>query len=52
MKEIRGTVSRATDERFRRLAMKEYGYGKGSLSKALEDALTEWINAQEALAVK
>ncbi len=48
MKEIRGIVTRATDEKFRRLAMKKYGYGKGSLSKALEEALNEWINAEEA----
>jgi len=33
--EIRGVVSRELEEKFRKLAMKKFGYGKGSLSKAL-----------------
>ncbi len=43
MGEIRGIVPREEEEKFRRLAMKKYGYGKGSLSKALEEALSIWI---------
>lgn len=43
--EIRGVVENETEERFRRLAMKRFGYGKGSLSKALEAALRQWIQA-------
>jgi hypothetical protein len=30
------------EERFRRLAMMVYGYGKGSLSKAAEEAFLQW----------
>jgi len=43
MGEIRGVVSEEVEERFRKLAMKKFGYGKGSLSKALEEALLHWI---------
>jgi hypothetical protein len=27
--------------------MKKFGYGKGSLSKALEEALSDWIGFSE-----
>jgi hypothetical protein len=47
MGEVRGVVSREIEEKFRRLAMKKFGYGKGSLSKALEEALSRWINVPE-----
>ena len=47
MREVRGVVSRETEEKFRKLAMKKFGYGKGSLSKALEEALGHWINVLE-----
>ena len=43
MGEIRGIVATETEEKFRRLAMRRFGYGKGSLSKALEAALRQWI---------
>jgi hypothetical protein len=42
--EIRGVVPRDVEEKFRMLAMKKFGYGKGSLSKALKEALLQWIN--------
>jgi len=45
--EVRGVVSEEVEERFRRLAMRKFGYGKGSLSKALEEALNHWINVLE-----
>ncbi len=48
MGEIRGIVPNEAEAKFRRLAMKRYGYGKGSLSKALEEALTIWIAQYEA----
>jgi len=47
MGEIRGVVARETEEKFRRLAMKKFGYGKGSLSKALEVALIQWIQMSD-----
>lgn len=48
MGEIRGVVRSESEEQFRRLAMKKFGYGKGSLSKALEEALCAWIEKCEA----
>jgi hypothetical protein len=47
MGEIRGSVSPDLENRFRKLAMRKFGYGKGSLSKALEEALCFWINVSE-----
>ncbi len=45
-------ISSETEKKFRMLAMKLYGYGKGSLSVAAEKALTEWIaKVSEALEV-
>jgi len=47
MGEIRGGVPREAEVRFRELAMRKFGYGKGSLSKALEEALNFWITKCE-----
>ncbi len=52
MGEIRGVVTNDAEERFRQLAMKKFGYGKGSLSKALEEALNAWIELHEAQIAK
>ena len=46
--EIRGVVSGELEKKFRKLAMKKFGYGKGSLSKALEEALHHWIEILES----
>ena len=48
MGEVRGVVASEIEERFRRLAMKKFGYGKGSLSKALEAALDNWIQMNDS----
>ena len=48
MGEIRGVIANEAEDKFRRLAMKKFGYGKGSLSKALEEALGAWIEKCEA----
>ena len=47
MGEIRGIVAKEAEIKFRQLAMKKFGYGKGSLSKALEEALNVWIGLHE-----
>ena len=52
MGEIRGIVASDAEEKFRQLAMKKFGYGKGSLSKALEEALHTWIKVNETEAPK
>ncbi len=46
---IKVYVRSEVEEKFRRLAMMVYGYGKGSLSKAAEDAFIRWIVQHEAL---
>ena len=48
MGEIRGVVSEELEKKFRKLAMEKFGYGKGSLSKALEEALRHWIKVLES----
>jgi len=48
MGEIRGVVTGEVEQKFRKLAMRKFGYGKGSLSKALEEALLYWIKVLEA----
>jgi hypothetical protein len=47
MVEIRGAVSKEAEHEFRRLAMKKFGYGKGSLSRALEEALRDRIEKRK-----
>jgi hypothetical protein len=47
MGEVRGVVASEIEEKFRRLAMKKFGYRKGSLSKALEVALGNWIQMND-----
>jgi len=47
MPEIRGIVSKDVEEEFRKLAMKKFGYRKGSISEALEEALRNWIKLPE-----
>ena len=44
---IKVYVNDEVEERFRRLAMMIYGYGKGSLSKAAEEAFLLWIQRYE-----
>jgi hypothetical protein len=35
------------DRRFRKAAMNAYGYGRGSISKAATEAISEWCNKHE-----
>ena len=46
---IKVYVQDEVEEKFRRLAMMVYGYGRGSLSKAAEEAFKQWITEHEAL---
>ena len=43
MGDIRGAVTTNIEDMFRKLAMKKFGYKKGSLSQALEEAICQWI---------
>jgi hypothetical protein len=42
MVELKIYLSDSLNEKFRRIAMSVYGYGRGSLSKAAEEAFTRW----------
>ena len=47
MGDIRGVVNAKTEDSFRKLAMKKFGYRKGSLSRALEEAICLWIESNK-----
>src|SRR5689334_3461495 len=42
MAEMKVYLSDSLNEKFRRIAMSVYGYGRGSLSKAAVEAFTRW----------
>ncbi|RLI41894.1 hypothetical protein DRO59_05700 [Candidatus Bathyarchaeota archaeon] len=46
---IKVYIRNEVEEKFRRLAMMVYGYGKGSLSKAAEEAFLRWTMQHEAM---
>jgi hypothetical protein len=47
MAELKIYLSDSLNEKFRRIAMSVYGYGRGSLSKAAEEAFTRWCSEHE-----
>lgn len=47
MVELKVYLSDSLNEKFRRLAMTVFGYGRGSLSKAAEEAFTKWCLERE-----
>lgn len=47
MAELKIYLPDSLNERFRRIAMSVYGYGRGSLSKAAEEALNKWCSERE-----
>jgi len=44
---IKVYVRDEVEEKFRRLAMMVYGYGRGSISKAAEEAIIHWMTQHE-----
>ncbi|MEM3881035.1 MAG: hypothetical protein QXD19_04740 [Candidatus Bathyarchaeia archaeon] len=44
---LRVQISKHLEQKFRELAMKKFGYTKGALSKAAEEALTQWTLTQQ-----
>jgi len=47
MAELKIYLSDSLNEKFRRIAMSIYGYGRGSLSKAAEEAFTRWCSEHD-----
>lgn len=45
MKGIKVYIDENIEKEFRKTAMKVFGYGKGSLSKAAENAFRNWVQA-------
>jgi hypothetical protein len=45
MKGIKVYIDENIEEEFRKTAMKVFGFGKGSLSKAAENAFKKWVQA-------
>jgi chemotaxis regulatin CheY-phosphate phosphatase CheZ len=41
---IRANISKELERRFRELAMRRFGYTKGSLQKAVEEAIARWVS--------
>ncbi len=44
---LRVQINQKLEHRFRELAMKRFGYAKGALSKAAEEAVIKWISMIE-----
>lgn len=51
MGSIKVTIDDEVEERFRRVAMKRFGYGKGALSEAAEVAFSEWSSKEDVAEV-
>jgi hypothetical protein len=47
MAELKIYLSESLNEKFRKMAMSVHGYGRGSLSKAAEEAFTKWCSEHE-----
>lgn len=43
---VKGSIAKDVEETFRKKAMEKYGYTKGSLSKALEEAIKLWLQVE------
>ncbi len=44
MRELKIYLSNQLNERFRRVAMEAFGYGRGSISRAAEEAVMQWCD--------
>jgi hypothetical protein len=44
---LRVQIDAKLESKFREAAMKRFGFGKGSLSKAAQEAIMNWISANE-----
>lgn len=44
---IRAKLDKKLEQLFREAAMRKFGYGKGALSKAVEEAILTWLSTIE-----
>lgn len=47
MRGIKIYLDEELERRFRKMAMETYGYGRGSISQAAEDAIRRWVIERE-----
>jgi predicted nucleotidyltransferase len=47
MAEAKIYISNDVDRKLRESAMKKFGYGRGSISKAAEEAIIQWLSKEE-----
>lgn len=45
---LRVKIDQKLERRFREAAMRRFGYGKGALSKAAEEAIRRWVSTVES----
>ena len=45
---LRIKIDQKLERRFREAAMRRFGYGKGALSKAAEEAIRRWVSTVES----
>lgn len=45
---LRGQIDKKLERKFREAAMRRFGFGKGALTKALEEAVGRWVLAVES----
>jgi len=44
---LRVQINQKLERKFREFAMRKFGYGKGALSRAAEEAIMKWISTVE-----
>ena len=44
---LRVQIESKLESKFRETAMKKFGYGKGALSKAAEEAILNWVSSEK-----
>jgi len=44
---LRVQINQKLERKFREAAMRKFGYGKGALSRAAEEAIMKWISTTE-----
>lgn len=49
MSSLRVQLDPKIKQKFRETAMKKFGYGKGALSKAAEEAILNWISSRKEM---
>ena len=49
---LRLEIDEELERKFREMAMKKFGYGKGSIKKASESAISKWVGERQKKTLK